>query len=1098
MLKTYSKKILIITLCLLLLTVGVFCLSAKTVHAAEYLGDYPVYICCVGNGGYVKDSITTLNPHFGVNDYTASNFITRLNDMSPNHSNGYDFLGWSTSANGEVIANDSLFSAIELSEPLIPQNYTKEYQIASIYAIWDIPIYYTVTFDSAGGSAVDSQQVANGDYATVPTAPTRTDYNFVGWSPAVEDTAITVGTVFTAQWEREYFTLFLEGCCAKFDDGMLFYEYRVEKPLYSFYVYPSAFPKFTWVDEGYVFVNNWSATIQGTPIVWPIAYEELKTMGEIYALFVEVGEQYHTVSFDSAGGTEVESIQVINGGYVGALGALPQRYSYSFNGWDKDLYNTCITSDTVFTAKWQDPFMWPEHNVIYYTNGGIFQFSNHIPDYDEYWTCQFEGRNPLDYSYVEIDPLIGDDYTISIYRTGYTFAGWSLSADGDVVALDSITITAEIHLYAQWEFTGYLVTFDVAEGIPIANQYLEYGSYATVPDVPIRVGYKFLSWLPAIEDTEITADTVFVAQWEAMDSLTFTWYAGEISEDAYFVVDGAQVAKYEQIVAYNDYPICPYEPIRVGYVFTKWHVDPHFRITSNYHGVIAKWAPADCTVTFDSVGGSAIDSQQVTNGSYATVPADPIKEGYTFVGWTVEDSIYPLEVDKIIIKDHTTFYAIWQINYYTVTFDLDGGDPIHELDWQPQQVAYGGYAYVSPFSVTKQCFNFVGWLPAIENTPITSDTVFMAIWEIEKFTVNFCDYDPVEGSNIVLYSQQVDYGSYATVPADPTKTGYTFIGWTPSVGETIITSNRTFTAQWEPIYYTVTFDSAGGSEVESQQVQHGERAITPISPTREGYSFAGWNKPVNTTVIIEDTTFTAQWTRNYYTVMFDTVGGSAIESQIIEHGSYAVGPEASTREGYTFIGWSPSISNTAITQDTVFTAQWQVIYYTVTFDTVGGTAVNSQQVAYGSYAVIPDPPTRAGYTFYGWSPAVADTPIVSNTVFIAQWEINYYTVTFDTVGGNTVNSQQVAYGSYAVKPSNPVKVGHKFVNWLPAIEDTPITSNTVFTAKWRVLAYVVSFDTANGSEIYPQSVEYGDYAFAPHTDPSIYGKMACTCVCCEF
>ena len=112
------------------------------------------------------------------------------------------------------------------------------------------------------------------------------------------------------------------------------------------------------------------------------------------------------------------------------------------------------------------------------------------------------------------------------------------------------------------------------------------------------------------------------------------------------------------------------------------------------------------------------------------------------------------------------------------------------------------------------------------------------------------------------------------------------------------------------------------------------------------------------------------------------------------------------------------------------------------------TVIANQVVSYGGYATIPEPPVLEGYTFSHWLPEIETTPIIENTVFEAVYTINKYTVTFDTDGGTDVNSQEVTHGQFATVPDNPEKVGYYFDGWSPSIETTKITQDTTFTAQW--------------------------------------------------
>lgn len=113
---------------------------------------------------------------------------------------------------------------------------------------------------------------------------------------------------------------------------------------------------------------------------------------------------------------------------------------------------------------------------------------------------------------------------------------------------------------------------------------------------------------------------------------------------------------------------------------------------------------------------------------------------------------------------------------------------------------------------------------------------------------------------------QIRANTPAARPADPTKEGYTFIGWYNGESEwnfeTPVTADLTLTAKWQLNRYTITFDTAGGSEVPSITQDYGTAIIAPANPTKTGYTFAGWDKTIPTTMPAGDMTITARWTEN--------------------------------------------------------------------------------------------------------------------------------------------------------------------------------------------------------------------------------------------
>ena len=181
------------------------------------------------------------------------------------------------------------------------------------------------------------------------------------------------------------------------------------------------------------------------------------------------------------------------------------------------------------------------------------------------------------------------------------------------------------------------------------------------------------------------------------------------------------------------------------------------------------------------------------------------------------------------------------------------------------------------------------------------------------------------------YAKQVlPSGTLATRPDAPAATpGYTFGGWNKADGTAWdyasdkVTDNITLYAKWAANTYTITFDTAGGSEIAPITQDYGTVITAPEAPTREGYTFIGWDKEIPTTMPAENMTVTAQWEINQYTITFDTNGGSEIAPITQDYSTVITAPEAPEREGYTFIGWDKAIPETMPAENITLKAQWK-------------------------------------------------------------------------------------------------------------------------------------------------------------------------------
>ena len=250
----------------------------------------------------------------------------------------------------------------------------------------------------------------------------------------------------------------------------------------------------------------------------------------------------------------------------------------------------------------------------------------------------------------------------------------------------------------------------------------------------------------------------------------------------------------------------------------------------------------------------------------------------------------------------------------------------------------------------------------------------------------------INNGNVTEYT----YGVGATLPTadDMTYTGYTFKGWydnenltgspVTAIGGTE-TGNKEYWAKWEINQYTITFDTNGGSEIAPITQDYGTAITAPANPTRKGYTFKGWDKEIPETMPAENMTVKAQWEINQYTITFDTNGGSEIAPITQDYGTAITTPADPTRKGYTFKGWDKEIPKTMPAENITVKAQWEINQYTITFDTNGGSEIAPITQNYGTKITAPADPTRKGYTFKGWDKEIPETMPAENITITARW-----------------------------------------------------------------------------------------------------------------
>ena len=338
-----------------------------------------------------------------------------------------------------------------------------------------------------------------------------------------------------------------------------------------------------------------------------------------------------------------------------------------------------------------------------------------------------------------------------------------------------------------------------------------------------------------------------------------------------------------------------------------------------------------------------------------------------------------------------------------VTLDLGGGT-LGNSSEDIQIIVKNGESFTAPASdgLTRpdgDTDNYFMWLDDNGNSyepggSVPADvTELTAQWTAPTYAVTLnTNGGTINNGNVTGYT----YGVGATLPAadDMTYTGHTFKGWYDNenlTGSPVTaiggaeTDNKEYWAKWEINQYTVTVKPENG-KADIIITQDYGTPITAPTLTREGYTFKGWDKEIPETMPAENITVKAQWEINQYTITFDTNGGSEIAPITQDYGTEITAPDNPTRKGYTFKGWDKEIPETMPAENITVKAQWEINQYTITFDTNGGSEIAPITQDYGTEITAPDNPTRKGYTFKGWDKEIPETMPAENITITARWK----------------------------------------------------------------------------------------------------------------
>ncbi|MCI5506547.1 MAG: InlB B-repeat-containing protein, partial [Prevotella sp.] len=265
-------------------------------------------------------------------------------------------------------------------------------------------------------------------------------------------------------------------------------------------------------------------------------------------------------------------------------------------------------------------------------------------------------------------------------------------------------------------------------------------------------------------------------------------------------------------------------------------------------------------------------------------------------------------------------------------------------------------------------------------------------------------------------------------------------------------------------------------------------SITATATAVDGYSFVNWTDSeteVSTKNpykfdLAANTALTANFKAIAYPVVFKN-DGAEVQKGDLDFASVITAPENPTKVGYKFLGWYAGETlfvegATVPLNGVTYEAKWQINQYTITFDTDGGSEVAAITQDYASAITAPEKPTKTGYTFAGWDSEIPATMPAENKTIKATWTINSYVVKF-VADDAVVSEKTLEYGSAITAPEVPAKEGHTGA-WVDVAETVP-AEDVTYTAVYTPINYTITFDTDGGSEVAAITLPYGSAITAP-------------------
>lgn len=702
------------------------------------------------------------------------------------------------------------------------------------------------------------------------------------------------------------------------------------------------------------------------------------------------------------------------------------RLGYTFDGWDGDL-SAPVTENLVLRAQWaaneipvtyieeQCTATGPDHALV----GGTLSFS---ADADEGYAPTLAGYSVM----------LGDEVLSVGYAALLSVSGQKAVYQMTVPAGDAL----QIRILADETPMSYELSFYADDDL-VEQKRVEKGGFVLAPVIPDKAGYNALYWTDGTENVEVG---------EKIENVTADarWYA--VYEEATYTVSFYD-ADYELIdsseVTFGQYFPVPEYTGRVpeGKTFLCWQGDdgqmllPEFNGLMSYtHDLTFNPVFSDnteyCLVKF-MVGGELHDAKlyERVSGQTLTLPAEPTKPGYTFVGWFGESDA-PVTDDTPVPLDGATYHAEFTVNTYNLTYyrgaeadasefkcilmlpdgsfvEFFNNDTTDMPTYVLPDVTFGDTVVLAepmlPGYVFKGWVDGSGYLhPAgAQYTMPAHDVLLTAVWEVDQALSCLVRFV----SDGQLYSAYLAFdGQNAAIPeTDPSAPGRTFLGWqygdslysNDGVKDFTVEANEaremTLEAVWASDSYSVTYRSEGMDDETVSDLHYGELHVLHDAPERAGYLFGGWEELETGAVynarqavsITCDMLLRAIWTEvpAGKTAVKFVNNGDLYDIILVDKGSNGVAPEtAPTRPGYTFVEWRCDALNSfvragepfGVAADAddliVYTAVYTRNSYKLHFNLDGGRPDYADiiDVGYGETVALADVAEKDGYVFIGW------------------------------------------------------------------------------------------------------------------------------------
>lgn len=1013
---------------------------------------------------------------------------------------GYNFLGWATTSNATV-ANVTLPTKMGTSD-------------VTYYAVYSAKSY-TVTFMNGSSLHSTGSVNYNGAYTLPSTNPSKTGYSFEKW---VDGSGNAIPATHTVDGNVTYYASFKANTYKAnfYKDAAKTDLYNSVDVVFGQDIAKPADPS----KDGYTF-KGWST--DGTNVISSLG--KMDTEGKDFIAVFDAkgfvvkfydGETY----LDEVSGTAERPVQAI-------ANPTPAE-GYTFAGWTYDKANTQpvtwpLTASATVYAKWtpKEIFLDFYDKDGEYIDGGDQTFGTDIsfPEYPDVPGMEFAGwvdssgepapeKVPAEatsyfatYRVATITvnfesngtttPVTGAagsaiNPPAAASKTGYTFKHWVVKGTTTPVDFSNgnVKFSTAVTYEAVYEVNTYSVKYYVDSELKHTDSYA-YGATITPWTYTPDAGISVSDWTGFPEDMKMPAQDLAIYATTG----TNTYYVT-------FTVNGEEYRKVPfnygaAIVAPTDYT---YDSNK--YAFSGWTLPDPNTMPARDITLNATLTEKEYTITYyinDTVYGEPQSYKYDEVISLLAAPSEAdLPAGYAFLNWDCTYTKMPAENLEV----HANLSAI----DYTVTFAHYNADaaPFQVLT----QKHYDDVITSAP-DATREGYHFDGWKIDGQGQfvtfpyKVTGNVTFVPCYTANGYTITYKidgeQYGDVESKN---------FGESITLRSEPSKTGYTFSGWTikvdgvevDSLPATMPAANIEITGSYTVNQYPAVFKAGDGAFTDENTISengkitvmtnYGAVPVCPETPTRAGYAFTGWDPnpvPMTEAGATYTATYSAgavNYTVNTYVMGTDgiypatptsSVTKSATAGQVVNaEYSISAGFELDSDHENAYI--SGAVSGDGNTVFSVYIARKQYSFKLMS----DGAEYKNETYYYDQAIPAVTDPEKTGSTFSKWSTEIPAKMPAKDFTATAVFTANTYTITIDTDGGNYIPSISGYYGDRVTKPSDPTKTGYSFAGWDTAFPATMPAENMTITATWTVKQYTITFVTGDGASQVPAiTKDYG-------------------------